>query len=134
MSRMLFVNLPIKNLDATKKFFGDLGFEFNATFSDDSCVAMVINESTSVMLLVEPKFRDFIEVDICDTSKAVEALLCISAESREEVDALVDKALAAGGSAWGKLQDEGFMYGRAFRDLDGHVWEVMWMDPTAVPA
>lgn len=134
MSRMLFVNLPIKNLDATKQFFGGLGFEFNATFSDDSCTAMVINESTSVMLLVESRFKDFIEGGICDTSKAVEALLCISADSREEVDSLVDKALSSGGSAWGKLQDEGFMYGRAFRDLDGHVWEVMWMDPAAVQA
>ncbi|AOW94237.1 glyoxalase [Rhodococcus sp. WMMA185] len=131
MSRMLFVNLPVKDLDAARRFFGDLGFEFNATFSDDSCTAMVVNELTWVMLLVESRFKDFIEDDICDTSTSVETLTCLSADSREEVDALVDRALASGGAAWGKLQDEGFMYLRAFRDLDGHVWEVMWMDPSA---
>jgi predicted lactoylglutathione lyase len=132
MSRMLFVNMAVKNIEATRKFFDGLGFGFNETFSDENCASMVINDLTTVMLLQEARFRDFISDDICDTSKSREALLCISADSREEVDSLVDTAIGAGGSAWMEAQDQGFMYGRAFRDLDGHVWEVMWMDPAAI--
>ena len=129
MSRMMFPNLPVSDVTATRKFFDGLGFEFNDQFCDAQTACMVINEHTMVMLLETAKFKDFIAGDICDTSKAREVLLCVSAESRDEVDSLVDAAIAAGGSAWMEPQDQGFMYGRAFRDLDGHVWEVMWMDP-----
>lgn len=132
MSRMLFPNLSVSDVAATRKFFDGLGFEFNDQFCDEQTACMVINDQTMVMLLEEPRFRDFIADDICDTAKAREVLLCVSADSREEVDSLVDRALAAGGTAWMEPQDHGFMYGRAFRDLDGHVWEAMWMDP-AVP-
>ncbi|QBJ96146.1 glyoxalase [Rhodococcus sp. ABRD24] len=131
MSRLLFVNLPVTDIVATRKFFGGLGFEFNEMFSDDNCACMVISDSAWVMLLEEARFRDFIADDICDTSSSREVLTCISADSRDEVDTLVDAAIAAGGSKWMDPQDQGFMYGRSFRDLDNHVWEVMWMDPAA---
>ncbi|CAM3248238.1 VOC family protein [Prescottella defluvii] len=131
MSRLIFVNLPVANIAATRKFFGDLGFEFNEQFSDENTACMAINESAWIMLLQENRFRDFIADDICDTTKSREVLTCISADSRAGVDALVDAAIAAGGTKWMDPQDHGFMYGRSFRDLDNHVWEVMWMDPTA---
>ncbi|GAA4473955.1 glyoxalase [Rhodococcus olei] len=132
MSRMLFANLPVRDVTATRKFFDNLGFEFNQQFTDEHTACMVVNDQTMVMLLEEPRFRDFIADDICDTAKSREVLLCVSADSRDEVNSLVERAIAAGGSAWMEPQDHGFMYGRAFRDLDGHVWEVMWMDPQAV--
>ncbi|MFD4294595.1 VOC family protein [Rhodococcus sp. NPDC058505] len=131
MSRMLFANLPVSDVTATRKFFDGLGFEFNDQFCDEQTACLVINDQAMVMLLEEPKFRVFIADDICDTSSAREVLLCVSADSREEVDTLVDGAIAAGGSAWMEPHDNGFMYSRAFRDLDGHVWEVMWMDMQA---
>ncbi len=132
MSRMLFANLPVRDVTATRKFFDGLGFEFNDQFCDEHTACLVVSDQAMVMLLEEPRFRDFISDDICDTSTAREVLLCVSADSREEVDSLLDRALAAGGTAWMEPQDHGFMYGRAFRDLDGHVWEVMWMDPQAI--
>ena len=104
----------------------------NDQFCDEHTACLVVSDQAMVMLLEEPRFRDFISDDICDTSTAREVLLCVSADSREEVDSLLDRALAAGGTAWMEPQDHGFMYGRAFRDLDGHVWEVMWMDPQAI--
>ncbi|MGC0363070.1 putative lactoylglutathione lyase [Rhodococcus sp. 27YEA15] len=132
MSRLLFVNLPVKDAAATRTYFTDLGFEFNDTFSDENTASMVISDQATVMFLNEARFGDFISDQICDTSQAREALVCISAESRDEVDSLVDAAIEAGGTSWMEPQDHGFMYGRAFRDLDNHVWEVMWMDPAAV--
>ncbi|MFD1812592.1 VOC family protein [Rhodococcus gannanensis] len=131
MSRMMFANLPVADVAATRKFFDGLGFEFNDQFCDEQTACMVINEQTLVMLLETARFQDFIADEICDTAKAREVLLCVSAESRDEVDSLVDTAIAAGGTTWMEPQDHGYMYGRAFRDLDGHVWEVTWMDPAA---
>jgi predicted lactoylglutathione lyase len=130
---MLFANLPVSDVNATRKFFDGLGFEFNDTFSDEHTACMIVNDMSMVMLLEKPRFRDFIADEICDTTKAREVLMCVSADSRAEVDTLVDGAIAAGGTAWMQPQDEGFMYGRAFRDLDGHAWEVMWMDQSAIP-
>ncbi|GAB5904361.1 MULTISPECIES: VOC family protein [Mycobacteroides] len=129
MSRMLFVNLPIANAAASRKFFDHLGFSFNDQFCDENTLCMVINEQSWVMMLEEERFRGFIADDITDTSKNREVLLCVSADSREGVDELTDAALAAGGVDWMPAQELGFMYGRSFRDLDGHVWEVSWMDP-----
>ncbi|AMW22085.1 VOC family protein [Mycobacteroides chelonae] len=129
MSRMLFVNLPIANAAASRKFFDHLGFSFNDQFCDENTLCMVINEQSWVMMLEEDRFRGFIADDITDTSKNREVLLCVSADSREGVDELTDAALAAGGVDWMPAQELGFMYGRSFRDLDGHVWEVSWMDP-----
>ncbi|MFX1760738.1 glyoxalase family protein [Rhodococcus gordoniae] len=138
MSRMLFVNLAVENVAASREFFDQLGFTFNDMFCDENTACLEINEQTYVMLLEKPRFRDFINDDICDTTKAREALMCVSADTREAVDALVDGAVAAGGSEWvtsggQKAQEEmgDFAHQRAFLDLDGHVWEVMWMDMSA---
>ncbi|MFD6195235.1 MULTISPECIES: VOC family protein [Mycobacteroides] len=129
MSRMLFVNIPIANAAASRKFFDHLGFSFNDQFCDENTLCMAINEQSWVMMLEEDRFRGFIADDIADTSKNREVLLCVSADSRDGVDELTDAALAAGGVDWMPAQELGFMYGRSFRDLDGHVWEVSWMDP-----
>lgn len=129
MSRMLFVNIPIANAAASRKFFDHLGFSFNDQFCDENTLCMAVNEQSWVMMLEHDRFRGFIADDIADTSKSREVLLCVSADSREGVDELVDAALAAGGVGWMPAQELGFMYGRSFRDLDGHVWEVSWMDP-----
>ena len=130
--RMIFVNLPVKSVKASRAFFGALGFTFNEQFSNENTTAMVVEENIIVMLLEHARFQDFIKGDIADTSKGKEALICLSAGSRAEVEATKAKALAAGGSEWMPAQDHGFMYGDSFLDLDGHVWEVMWMDPAAV--
>lgn len=141
MSRMLFANLAVENASASRAFFEKLGFTFNDTFCDESTVCMDISDQASIMLLEKPRFRDFINDDICDTTAAREVLLCVTAESREAVDTLVDGAIAAGGSEWvtsgsKKAQEEmgAFSHQRAFRDLDHHVWEVMWMDIEAASA
>jgi predicted lactoylglutathione lyase len=132
--RMIFVNLPVKDVKASRAFFGALGFTFNAQFSDATTAAMVIEENIVVMLLEEARFREFIVGDIADTSKGKEVLTCLSCASRDEVKALTEKAFAAGGKTWKDPQDHGMMFGWSFQDLDGHVWELMWMDPAAVQA
>ncbi len=129
MTRMLFVNTYVEDVAASRRFFGALGFEFDETFSDENTASMVINDATTVMLLARPKFQEFILDEMTDTSRSREMLLAVSADSREAVDTLADTALGHGGRAWTDPQDHGFMYGRSFRDLDGHVWEVIWMDP-----
>ncbi|GAA1459629.1 VOC family protein [Williamsia maris] len=132
MSRMLFVNLPVADVAASRTFFTGLGLTVNEAFSDENTVSLVLNDQCTIMLLNTPRFIDFIVGDICDTASAHEVLLAISADRRDEVDELTDTALAAGGSVWKDPQDHGFMYGRSFRDIDGHVWEVVWMDPSAI--
>lgn len=130
--RMIFVNLPVKDLAASKAFFAALGFGFNDTFSDDNCAYVVVEENIGVMLQTQTRFRDFITGEIADATKATQVLNCISADSRAEVEAFLAKALAAGAKPWKPAIDYGTMYGISFQDLDGHVWEVMWMDPAAV--
>ena len=130
--RMIFVNLPVKDLEASKRFFGELGFEFDPKFTDDTASCMVIDQNIFAMLLTEPRFRDFINGEIADTSQVTEVLTCLSAESREEVDDLLANALAAGGSEWKPKMEEGPMYGASFQDLDGHVWEILHMDQSAL--
>ena len=132
MARMLFVNLPVKDLDATVGFFTKLGFTFDARFTDDSATAMVVNEQATVMLLVESRFRDFTTKELVDATGQTEAIMALSADSREDVDAFADKALELGASPANDPLDMGFMYGRSFNDLDGHLWEVVWMDPASV--
>ena len=132
MSRKLFVNLPVKELDRSVRFFTALGFSFNAHFTDETATCMIVSESSFVMLLTEEKFRQFTPRQLCDTKQATEVLLCLSAESRAEVDQLVAKALAAGGSLYKEPIDFGFMYGHSFQDPDGHQWEVMFMEPEAI--
>lgn len=134
MSRMLFANMAVEDVDATRQFFSALGFEFNDTFCNEDCAAMVVSDQATVMFLTESRFKDFISDSIADTTQSREVLMCVSACSRDEVDSLVEAAVQAGGTVWMQPQDHGFMYGRAFRDLDNHVWEVMWMDPSAVPS
>ena len=131
MSRMIFVNLPVQDLDASVDFFTKLGFTFNQQFTDENATCMVVSDQACVMLLVRPFFGTFTTKDVADASTATGVILAVSAESREEVDTLVDQALASGGSPTKEPQDEGYMYGRSFYDLDGHAWEVMWMDPAA---
>jgi predicted lactoylglutathione lyase len=134
MSRQMFVNLPIKNMERSQAFFQSLGFSFNPQFTNEQGACMVVSENHNyVMLLVEPFFQGFTRKKIADATQTTEVLICLSCESREEVDQLVGKALAAGGTAPNPKQDHGFMYGHGFTDLDGHVWELMWMDPNAAP-
>ncbi len=125
--RMIFVNLPVKNLDASKGFFGELGFSFNPQFSDESAACMIVEENIYVMLVTESRFKDFINGEISDATKATEVLTCLSADSKEQIDQLVAKAIAAGGKAWKPAMEQGPMYGGSFQDIDGHVWELMYM-------
>ncbi|MFJ8544249.1 VOC family protein [Streptomyces sp. NPDC093586] len=130
--QMIFVNLATNDLDASKKFFTELGYTINPQFTDETGSAVVISDTIVVMLLTKEKYAQFTKKEIVDATKSSEVLIALSAESREKVDELVDRAIAAGGSASGETQDHGFMYGRAFDDLDGHTWEVAWMDPAFV--
>ena len=133
MSHKLFVSLPIKNLERTTAFFKALGFTFNPKFTGEQAACMLIGEHAYAMLLVEPFFKTFTKKEICDTATHVEGAFGLTCESRAEVDAMVEKALAGGGKEPDPPQDHGFMYGRSFEDLDGHHWEVVWMDPKAAP-
>ena len=131
MSRKIFVNLPVKDLDKSVDFFTQLGFQFNAQFTDKSATCMIISEEAYVMLLVGGRFQDFTKKPIADARSQTEAIIALSADSRAEVDEIVNKALAAGGQPSSDPQDHGFMYGWSFQDLDGHLWEILWMDPNA---
>jgi predicted lactoylglutathione lyase len=132
MNKQIFVNLPVKDLDKSKAFFTALGYSFNPQFTNDSGACMVIAEgSIYAMLLTEPFFKTFIDKPIVQAKEATEVLVCLSCESRDEVDGLVAKAIAAGGRAPRPPQDHGFMYGHAFEDLDGHIWELAWMNTEA---
>ena len=133
MGRKIFVNLPIKDMKRSQGFFRELGFTFNPQFTNEQGACMVVAEDIYVMLLVEPFFQTFTKKPISDARKSTEVLVCLSCDSRAEVDMLVQKALAAGGTAPNAPQDHGFMYGHGFEDLDGHVWELAWMDPQATP-
>lgn len=131
---MIFVNLSVRDLPKTMEFFSKLGFEYNRKFCDENAACMVINDLASVMLLNETFFATFTDRRICNRNTHTEALLAISCESREAVDTLVHKALEAGGARAKDPIDHGFMYGWSFYDLDGHHWEVLWMDPQAAAA
>jgi uncharacterized protein len=133
MSRKIFVNLPIKNMERSQAFFKALGFSFNPQFTNEQGACMVIADDIFAMLLVEPFFQTFTKKPIADATRSTEVLVCLSCDSRAEVDDLVRKALAAGGKAPNAPQDHGFMYGHGFEDLDGHLWELVWMDPNAAP-
>ncbi|CAM5700917.1 MULTISPECIES: VOC family protein [Streptomyces] len=130
--QMIFVNLPVADVDASKKFFTELGYSINPQFSDETTASVVISDTIVVMLLGKEKYAQFTKKEIADATRTSEVLIALSAESREKVDELVDKALAAGGTTAGETQDMGFMYGRSFDDLDGHTFEVVWMDPAAI--
>ncbi|MBC6314725.1 VOC family protein [Listeria grandensis] len=130
--KMLFVNLAVKDLDKSVEFFTALGFEFNPQFTDENATCMILNENTFIMLLVEKFFQNFTKKEIADSTKTTEAIIAISADDRAGVDEIVEKALAAGGTVSNDKTDEGFMYSWSFQDIDGHLWEVVYMDPSAV--
>jgi uncharacterized protein len=132
MPRMIFPNLAVKDLDRAVAFFTELGFSFDPRFTDETATAMIVNEHASVMLLTRDRFKDFTKKELVDSARQAEAIIALSAESREDVDAFADKALAAGGSPANEPMDLGFMYGRSFDDPDGHQWEIFWMDPAAL--
>jgi len=126
--RMIFLNLPVKDLAAARAFFTELGFEFRAEFCDDQSACMVVDQNIYVMLLAEGRFRDFITGEISDATKGTEVITSVSTDSREQVDELVARAIAAGGKPWKPIFGEGPMYAGSFQDLDGHVWELMHME------
>ncbi|GHC70340.1 VOC family protein [Limoniibacter endophyticus] len=132
MSKLIFVNLPVTDLNRSIAFYEGVGAQKNPQFSDDTAACMVISETIHVMILTHDKFRQFTSLPIADAHKTCQVLLCLSENSREEVDKTVDGAAKAGGRADpNPQQDYGFMYGRSFSDPDGHIWEVMYMDMAA---
>lgn len=133
MAQLIFLNLPVKDLQRSMNFFTQLGYSINQQFTNEKAACVVISDTIYAMLLTEPFFQSFLPgKEIADSTKVKEVLVCLSAESREAVNSLVDKAIAAGGNSFREPEDHGFMFGRSFEDPDGHVWEVMWMDPAAV--
>lgn len=132
-AKSMFVNLPVKDLKRSMEFFTTVGFEFNPNFTDDNATCMVIGENIYSMLLVEEYFKTFTKKEISDASKTTEVLIALMVESREKVDKLVNSAIAAGGNIANDTQDLGFMYQRSFLDLDGHQWEIGFMDESAIP-
>lgn len=132
MSIQIFVNLPVKNLKQSIEFFTQLGFQFNPQFTDETATCMIVSENSFVMLLTYEKFKTFTPNAICDATKSTEVLTCLSVESRAKVDEMVREAVAAGGTTYNEPQDHGFMYGHGFQDLDGHIWELVYMEPSAI--
>ena len=132
MPSKIFVNLPVKDLDKSKAFFGKLGYTFNPQFTDETAACMVISDDIYSMLLTEAKFKEFSKKPIADAHKTTEVLIALSMDSKDEVNRVVDAAIKAGGREARDPQDYGFMFLRSFSDLDGHVWEILWMDPKHV--
>lgn len=133
MIDQVFISFPVADLQRSVVFFEALGFTRNPSFSDDTAACIVINDSTSVMLSSHAKFREFTPKAVCNTADAIEVLISLSCDSRERVDELVAKALAAGGSTYDKPEDFGFMYTHSFVDLDGHGWGLLHMTPQPAP-
>ena len=133
MAKQIFVNLPVKDLKQSIEFFTQLGFTFNPQFTDEKATCMIIAENIFAMLLVEERFKDFTKKQICDAKKSTEVLIALDAESREKVDEMVKNAVKAGGSVYAETQDDGWMYGHSFADLDGHQWEILYMDMANFP-
>ena len=133
MPTKIFVNLPVADLDRSMTFFKALGFTFNPQFTDETAACMVISEDIYSMLLTRKRFKDFTKKEVADATKTTEVLTALSMESRQEVDAILEKALAAGATPARDPMDHGFMYERSFNDLDGHIWEIFYMDMSAAP-
>ena len=132
MTTKIFVNLPVKNLNKTIEFFTKLGFKFNPQFTDENATCMIVCEDIFVMFLVEKFFKTFTKKEICDTSKNTEVIVALSVEGREKVDKMINKAIEAGGRESREPQDHGWMYGRSFEDINGHLWEIIYMDENAL--
>jgi predicted lactoylglutathione lyase len=133
MASQIFVNLHVKDLNRSVGFFTALGYTFNPQFTNENATCMIISDTIYVMLLVEPFFQSFTNKDIVDTSKAQECIICLSAESKDEVNEIVAKAEAAGATILKPATDYGWMYQHSFGDPDGHIWEYVWMDPAGPP-
>ena len=133
MATQIFVNLPVKDLSKSKAFFAKLGFTFNPQFTDEKAACMIIAENIFAMLLVEPFFKSFTRKEIVNAHANTEVLIALDAGSRAEVKGMVKKAIAAGGSSYMDPQDHGWMYQHSFADLDGHQWEILYMDESAIP-
>jgi predicted lactoylglutathione lyase len=132
MKTKIFVNLPIKDLSKSVTFFTKLGFNFNPQFTDENATCMIVGEDIFVMLLVEKFFKSFTKKEVCDTSKYTEAIVALSVDSREKVDQMISKAIESGGREPRDKQDHGWMYGRSFEDIDGHLWEAFFMEESAI--
>ena len=132
MAIKIFVNLPVKDLTRSVEFFTKLGFGFDEQFTDETATCMIVSDDIYVMLLIEEKFQTFTPKKICDAGKFTEVLVCLSLESRANVEEMVAKAVAGGASTYNEPQDHGFMYAHGFQDLDGHIWELIYMESTAV--
>ena len=132
MTTQIFVNLPVKDLSRTVEFFKKLGFAFNPQFTDENATCMIINDNIFVMLLVEKFFKTFTKKEICDTTKDTEVIVALSTESREKVDEMMQHVFEAGGKESREPQDHGWMYGRSFQDINGHLWEIIYMDEKAL--
>ncbi len=134
MPTQIFVNLPVKDLNRSVEFFTKLGYSFDPRYTNEVATCMIIEDPIYVMLLVEPFFKGFTKQEICDTSRYTESIICLSAASREEVEDLISKAVSAGATTPNEKKDEGWMYSHGYKDLDGHIWEVMYMDEAAAAA
>ncbi len=122
------MNLPVKDLNKSIEFFTELGFSFDPQFTDENATCMIVGEDIFIMLLVEKFFKTFTKKEICDTTKNTEMIVALSAESREKVDQMIDKVVEAGGTEYREPQDHGWMYVRSFEDINGHIWEILYMD------
>jgi predicted lactoylglutathione lyase len=133
MATKIFVNLPVKDLNRSKDFFTSIGFTINPQFTDDTAACVVISEDIYAMILTHAKFKEFTKKQIADATQTTEVLTCLTTDSKDKVNEMVDKAIAAGGTEARDPMDYGFMFARSFNDPDGHIWEVMWMDMNAAP-
>jgi predicted lactoylglutathione lyase len=131
MNRMIFLNLPVRDLEVARTFYTGLGFRLNAEYSDESAAALVVSDSIVVMALQRDRFADFVAGPVGDPAASTTVINCLSAESREEVDTMVERALSFGGKPWLEKMEDGPMYGHSFTDPDGHVWEVLHMEQRA---
>lgn len=133
MAKQIFINLPVKDLDKSIAFFTKLGFTFNPQFTDEKATCMIVSDTIYVMLLVEKFFKTFTTKEIINAKQNTEAIIALSADSKQDVDDIIKKAVAAGGQSPKEASDDGWMYGRGFEDLDGHLWEILYMDESAIP-
>ena len=133
MATQIFVNLPVKDLEKSKEFFGKLGFSFNPQFTDENAASLVLGENIYAMLLTHAFFKTFTKKELVDAHASTEVIIAIDAGSRKEVDEMAEAAVAAGGTINRDPDDHGWMYSQSFSDLDGHIWEVVYMDASQVP-
>jgi len=132
MATKIFVNLPVRDLNKSVAFFTRLDFKFNPQFTDENATCMIVSENIFVMLLVEKFFKTFTHKEICDATSSTEVIVSLSVDSRESVDEMIRKAVAAGATTPNEAKDYGFMYQHGFQDLEGHLWEIFFMEPSAI--